>query len=352
LPFRVGRPNEQACTLVGHLENEWATATCANRPLRVALLGCGVVGRGVYDALKRYPQAFDIRHVVVGQLANYPDIPERTNDRAIVVDDAIDIVVECFGGVGYPYPLISAALDQGKFVVTANKAVLAARWAHLSKYARGPKRQLWYSAAVGGALPVLETLENLATLNCAVTEIRGIVNGTCGVVLDACAQGFTLADAIARAKAQGFAEADPTRDLSGRDSADKLSLMMESAFRQWMPPENIRTRGIDTITGAPCGYKLIARARRTEHGIVASVEPESPAPDSFLGRASGPENRIEIELDTGKVLKLWGQGAGRWPTTVSVLGDLHEIARLVEVRATSSSRENHDRHNSSLVEYS
>jgi homoserine dehydrogenase len=128
--------------------------------------------------------------------------------------------------------------------------------------------------------------------------------------------------------------------------------MIESAFWQWMPPENIRTRGIDTITGAPCGYKLIARARHTEHGIVASVEPESPAPDTFLGRASGPENRIEIELDTGKVLKLRGQGAGRWPTTVSVLGDLHEIARLVEVRATSSSRENHDRHNSSLVEYS
>jgi homoserine dehydrogenase len=337
LPFRVGRPNSQACTLVGHLENEWAaTTTHATRPLRVALLGCGVVGRGVYEALQNYPLAFEIRHVVVGDLGKYPDIPERTNDRAIVLDDSIDIIVECFGGVGYAYPLIAAALDKGKFVVTANKAVLAARWADLSKYVRGPKRQLWYSAAVGGALPVLETLENLASLNGVVTDIRGIVNGTCGVVLDACAEGFTLADAIALAKAQGFAEADPTLDLSGRDSADKLALMIESAFGHWLPPESIRTRGIDTITGDPKGYKLIARARRTDHGIAASVEPESTPPDSFLGGAHGPENRIEIELDTGKVIQLRGQGAGRWPTTVSVLGDLHEIARLVEVKSTQS----------------
>jgi homoserine dehydrogenase len=334
LPFRVGRPNEHRCTLVGHLENEWACATRANEPLRIALLGCGVVGRGVYAALSRYPLAFQILHVVVRDLDKYPDIPERTTDRSVVSDDSIDIVIECIGSIWQAYPLIATALQEGKFVVTANKAVMAARWADLSMYARGPKRQLWYSATVGGAVPVLETLENLATRNCAVTEVRGILNGTCGVVLDACVQGLTREEAIALAKAQGLAESDPSQDLSGRDSAHKLALMVQSAFGQWIPPENFRIRGIDTIMAHPGGYKLIARARRTEHGILASVEPETPAPDGFLSGASGAENRVEIELETGKVIQLRGQGAGPWPTAVSVLGDLHEVARLVEERAT------------------
>lgn len=337
LPFRVGRPNEHACTIVGHVDNERATAapTAAARRLRVALLGCGVVGRGVYENLQRYPLAFEIRHVVVGDPAKHPDIPERTTNRCVVVDDDIDIVVECIGGVAVPYPLIAAALAEGKFVVTANKAVVAAHWKDFSIYARGPKRQLWYSAAVGGALPALETLENLAALNSKVTEIRGIVNGTCGVVLDAWSQGRARDEAIALAKARGFAETDPSQDLSGRDSADKLALMIEAAFGHWLPPEHIRTRGIDTITGHPSGYKLIARARRTEEGIVASVEPETPPSDSFLGQATGPENRVEMELATGKVIQLRGQGAGRWPTAVSVLGDLHEVARCIEVHPVS-----------------
>jgi homoserine dehydrogenase len=332
LPFRVGRPNEDAHTIVGHVDDEWAAtaATAAHRPLRVALLGCGMVGRGVYEGLTRYPLAFEIRDVVVGDLARYSDIPERTTDHRVVLDDSIDIVVECFGGVGLPYPLIAAALAEGKFVVTANKALMAARWADLSIYVRGRKRQLWYSAAVGGALPVLETLEHLATLDSSVTEIRGVVNGTCGVVLDAWSRGLTRSDAIALARAGGFAEADPTRDFSGRDSADKLALMIEAAFGQWISPEDIRTRGIDSITGDPKGYKLIARARRTDAGVLVSVEPELPPPESFLGHAKGPENRVEIELDTGSVIQLRGQGAGRWPTTVSVLADLLEVARRVE----------------------
>jgi homoserine dehydrogenase len=90
------------------------------------------------------------------------------------------------------------------------------------------------------------------------------------------------------------------------------------------------TRGIDTITGDPKGYKLIARAKRAPHGISASVAPESPPPHSFLGQARGPANRLEIELENGELIRLQGQGAGRWPTTVSVMGDLHEVARHIE----------------------
>ncbi len=329
LPFDVGRPNERACTRIGQLRDAWAETTRPVRALRIVLLGCGVVGRGVYEMAKRYPERFEISHVVVGDVAKYPDITECTADGNVVSDTSIDVVIECFGGVARPYALITAALAAGKYVITANKAVVAARWTDLSIHARGAKRRLWYSAAVGGVLPALETLDSLASLRSPVREIRGILNGTCGVVLDALAEGRTYDDAIALAKTAGFAEADPTRDLCGLDSADKLALMIEASFGQWLAPENIPTRGIDTIAAHPCGYKLIARARQSRDGISACVAPELLSQDSFMGQAKGPENRIEIELTCGKVIKLRGQGAGRWPTAVSVLGDLHEVARLL-----------------------
>jgi homoserine dehydrogenase len=329
LAFDVGRPNERVYTRIGQLRDAWAEATRPVRALRIVLLGCGVVGRGVYAMLKRYPERFEIGHVVVGDVAKYPDITECTVDKNVVSDTSIDVVIECFGGVAQPYALISAALAAGKFVITANKAVVAAHWADLSIHARGAKRRLWYSAAVGGVLPALETLDSLASRRSPVREIRGILNGTCGVVLDALAEGRTYHDAIALAKAAGFAEADPTRDLRGLDSADKLALMIEASFGQWLAPENIPTRGIDTIAAHPCGFKLIARATQARDGITACVAPELVQPDSFMGQAKGPENRIEIELTCGEVIKLRGQGAGRWPTAVSVLGDLHEVARLL-----------------------
>ena len=330
LSFEVGRPNEAAGTTVGHTHDEWAAPVSDARPLRLALLGCGVVGRGVYETVKRYPRAFEICHVVVRNVDRYPDIEHLTTDLSLALGDSVDVVVVCIPGVALAYPLIAAALAGGKYVVTANKAAVAVHGRAFAPYTRGNGRRLWYSAAVGGALPALETL---ATLNSPVAEIRGVINSTCGVVLDAWARGGTRSDAIALAQARGFAEADPERDISGRDSTDKLALLIEAAFGEWMDPEQIPTTGIDAIRGDPSGYKLIARASRTAHGITAHVSPAFPPPGSFLGQAAGAENRLEIELITGNVIRLRGQGAGRWPTTVSVLGDLHDIARRVEVAA-------------------
>jgi homoserine dehydrogenase len=300
--------------------------------LRIALFGCGVVGFGVYKTIKRYPEAFEILHVVVRVPERYPNIDRLTTDASVALDPAVDIVVVCCGGQSFAYSVILASLNSGKYVVTANKAAVASNGDSLAPYTRG-ERRLWYSAAVGGALPALETL---ATLREPVREIRGIINGTCGVVLDAWSRGESREAAILHAQARGFAEADPTQDLSGRDSADKLALLIEASFSEWIRPEHICTQGIDAISDNPIGYKVIARARRSrapENGspyITASVSPERPPPGSFLGEAYGSENRLEIELDSGEIIRLRAQGAGRWPTSVSVLGDLHEIARLVE----------------------
>jgi homoserine dehydrogenase len=327
LTFEVGRPNEAAFTRVGHSHDGWAPPATPSRRLKIALVGCGAVGRGVYETVMRYSQAFDLRHVVVRELKRYASIEHLTTDPSVTLGNQVDVVIICTSASPLAYPLITSALNAGKFVITANKAAVAADGAALARHTRGDSRRLWYSAAVGGALPVLETL---ATLESAVVEIRGIINGTCGVVLEGWAAGKTRDKAVAVAQAAGFAEANPARDLSGRDSADKLALMTEAAFGQWLAPEDIPTLGIDTITGDPQGYRLIARARRTPNGIVASVAPESPPPYSFLSQARGPENRLEIELETGEIVRLRGQGAGRWPTTVSVMGDLHEVARHID----------------------
>jgi homoserine dehydrogenase len=328
LSFDVGRPNEAACTRVGHTHDTWAPPTAPARPLRIALFGCGVVGRGVYETMRRYPETFEIRHVVVRELERYPNIDRLTTDASVALDAAVDVVVVCFGGI-LSYPLIAASLSARNFVVTANKAAVAAYGPALTPYTRGESRRLWYSAAVGGALPALETL---ATLQEPVREVRGIINGTCGVVLDAWSEGRSREEAIANAQARGFAEADPRQDLSGRDSADKLALLIEAAFGQWTEPKDIPTEGIESIADSPLGYKLIARATQTAAGVTARIAPERLSRNDFLGASRGPENRLEIELLSGEVIRLRAQGAGRWPTTVSVLGDLHDIARRHETK--------------------
>jgi homoserine dehydrogenase len=299
---------------------------------RIYVRDVGVVGSNPVTptvAAVRTPHTFEIAHVVVRDVEEHFDVPERTSDVRVAAIHSIDIIVECFGGTT-AYPVIETALTDGKFVVAANKALVAGRWAKLSPYVHAMDRQLWYSAAVGGAVPALETLQALKDSKKSIVEIRGIINGTSGVVLDARAEGKSLREAIALAKEQGFSEADPTRDLSGQDSADKLALMAEAAFGEWLSPESIAIQGIDSIAGDPKGYKLVARARKTSEGIVASVAPDVPPPTSFFREAKGAENRIEIELKSGEVIRLNGQGAGRWPTAVSVMGDLHEVARLVE----------------------
>jgi homoserine dehydrogenase len=326
LPFEVGRPNGEASTGVGEPEDRWADSAGTPAALKVALLGCGSVGRGVHDTLLCYPDRFRLTHVLVRHPEKYPDL-RVSADPSVALDPAVDVLIECIGGTDAAFGFIDAALRAGKFVVTANKAVMSAHFESLEPYTRGPERRLYFSAAVGGALPVLETL---AQLREPVREIRGILNGTCGAVLDALAAGKSLEDAIKLAQAAGFAEANPERDLSGRDSADKLSLLIQSAFGVRMAPERIPTEGLGAAIESPAQRKLIARARRaasTPEAVEAGVRLESPPRNGFLGQARGAENRIEIELAGGRVIQLRGQGAGRWPTAASVLGDLHEIAR-------------------------
>jgi homoserine dehydrogenase len=322
LSFEVGRPSESVCTKVGLAEDVLASVLPSSPPLRVALVGCGTVGRGVYERLKRYPQGFVVGHVIVRELSRHRDVPEATVDPAAAAGDAIDVLVICGGDASFAYSLAEGALRAGKFVVTANKAMVAAHGASLQTFLNDGR--LRCSAAVGGAVPVLETLARVKT---GVREIRGIINSTSSVILDEIARGSSLPDAIATARARGYAEENPTRDLSGEDSADKLAIAIGTAFGEWIDPARIPTRGVDGIHGGHDRHRLIATATAADGRIAARVEPEPQPSSSYLGAARGPENRVEIELASGEVIRLRGQGAGRWPTTASVMADLQEVAR-------------------------
>jgi homoserine dehydrogenase len=295
LPFEVGRPNGVASTEVGTPEDAWADTWSPPAPLSIALLGCGEVGRGVYERIKRYPERFEIRHVLIRHSSRHADVPEASSDPHGIA--GADVVIECMGGDAAPFPLLQSALAAGQFVITANKVVVARHWPSLARFATGAERRLWWSAAVGGALPVLERLHAIGS---QVREIRAVLNDGSSTV---------------------------------RNAADALTLLIAAAFGEWLSPDAVASGGIDVSPEQLSSMKLIARARRAGARVEASAGLESPPAESFLGGASGTQARIEIELEGGQVVRLSGQGAGRWPTTVSVLGDLHEIARRGRVRA-------------------
>jgi homoserine dehydrogenase len=182
LTFEVGRPNGKACTRVGHSQDEWAPPAAAQRLLGVALVGCGSVGRGVYESIRRYSEVFELHHVVVREVGRYTEVEKITSDASVVVAPHIDVVIICTASTPQSPALIEAALGAGKFVITANKADIAAHGQRWLGQNPSTSTQLLCSAAVGGAVPALETL---AAIRSPIREIRGIINGTCGAVLDA-----------------------------------------------------------------------------------------------------------------------------------------------------------------------
>jgi homoserine dehydrogenase len=330
-PFSVSRANGALATEVADVPASiWAGHVARPQPLRVALLGLGTVGLGVCERLLALSDLFELKTVVVRRPERHlaSGVPAHlvtdNTDAALHAD--IDLVIECMSGVEPAGSVIEAALAFGKTVVSANNAAVAEYWPELALFTREPDRRLWLSATVGGAVPMLETL---AGLTVPVRELRGVINGTCNSVLDRLVAGESFEAAVRAAQRDGFAETDPDRDLSGLDSADKLTLLAEAAFRLYVRPGHIPTRGVEGpfATDESHVWRLLARASRPNGALTLSVGPERVPRKSFLGEATGAENRLEIVLEGGSTLRLVGQGAGRWPTTTAVIGDVHEIAR-------------------------
>ncbi|HVL53244.1 MAG TPA: homoserine dehydrogenase [Vitreimonas sp.] len=334
------------------------TVTAA--PLRVAVLGAGTVGlevvRSLLDAPDRLAAAadgrpFELAGVAVRDVdrAVARGLPEELITDApahLVASPDTDVIVELMGGDEPARTLIAAALSAGKSVVTANKHVIAHHGAAFEAAARGSRAALRFEAAVAGGIPILGPLAGDLAAN-RVTRVRGIVNGTTNYILTAMAEGSGTYEAVLReAQELGYAEADPSGDVEGRDAINKLVILARLAFDAWLDPDLVADRparlhgpggpGItgvtaDELAGAAAvglTIRLLAVTERAPGGApTASVVPTAVPLDSPLGRTSGVRNRVEIRAEPLGEVGLDGPGAGGPATSSAVLGDLVAVAR-------------------------
>jgi homoserine dehydrogenase len=332
--FQVTAPSCPWGTVVGTPTTTPIEDPTSPAPLRVSLLGLGTVGLGVYRRLAARPRHFRVVGVAVRDLDKHVSegVPQHllTTDASALIDGDCDVVVELLGGIAPAAGLVLAALASGRHVVTANKAVIAGFRGALAEAARVGGGTLLYSASVGGAVPALEAVRRATR----VTSVEGVLNGTCNFVLDEVARGTTLPEAVVLAQRAGFAEADPTLDLDGTDAAHKLTILARHAFGVELEPGQIEQTGIDHVdedvirSAADRGgvVRLVARCKRDESGIHAVVRPVELPATHPLARATREQNCVLIETDAG-IQRVHGKGAGRWPTTESVVADLDHLHR-------------------------
>jgi homoserine dehydrogenase len=323
---------------------------CRPEPLRVALLGCGTVGGGVYERLAALPELFEVIGVAVRDLSRSraPRVPQHllTDNPNELIAQPCDVVVELIGGSAPALSLVDSALRLGRHVVTANKALLASDGEQLQALADVNEVTLNMSAAVGGALPALEAIKR-ARNSGEIAGFHGVLNGTTNFVLDELKRGNDLPNAIAAAQRAGFAEADPTLDLDGTDAAQKLILLARAAFGVSLPLSRISRRGIEHLSteslrvarARGCSIRLVASCRSSAARVVAQVGPVELPLDHPLARLSGAQNGLIIEMENGARRASFGTGAGRWPTTEAVMADLLALRRRIFSEGEKASEE-------------
>jgi homoserine dehydrogenase len=318
------------------------------RPLKVAVLGCGSVGSQVVRLLSE--QAGDLAARVgapvelVGVAVRRPEVVREVDVRPeLITTDAaglvsrgdIDVVVEVIGGIEPARSLILSALEHGASVVTANKALLAEDGPTLFEAAEKAGRDLYYEAAVAGAIPILRPLrESLA--GDRVTRVLGIVNGTTNFILDKMdTAGTGFHEALEEAQELGYAEADPTADIEGFDAAAKAAILASLAFHSRVTAADVHREGISDVTAADVAsardmgsvVKLLAIAELKDDAIAVRVHPAMIPRSHPLASVRGAFNAVFVESDAAGQLMFYGPGAGGAPTASAVLGDLVTVAR-------------------------
>jgi homoserine dehydrogenase len=323
--------------------------------VRIGLLGLGTVGAGVVKILEGRRAMLQERAGARLTLAAVADTDltrpregidlralPMVGDAARVLDDpSIHVVVELVGGLEPARTFILRALAGGKHVVTANKALLAHHGAELYDEARRRGVALAFEAAVAGGIPLIRAVKDGLAAN-RVLSLAGIVNGTCNYILSKMTdEGLDFSLVLKEAQAHGYAEADPTLDIEGMDSAHKLQVLTSLAFRTFIDLKHIHTEGITRITAPDIEYarelgyriKLLAIAKATESagggGVEVRVHPTMIPAASPLAAVSGVFNAIFLTGDAVGDLMFYGRGAGQMPTASAVWSDVLEIARRV-----------------------
>ncbi|CAN1722085.1 Homoserine dehydrogenase [Hyphomicrobium sp. 1Nfss2.1] len=321
------------------------------KPLTLGIAGLGTVGAGLLDLLNQHGGRFAER---VGRPVEVVGVSARSRDKSRGIDtsglkwfddpvalakaEGVDVFVELIGGSdGIAKEAVEAALGAGKHVVTANKALLAKHGVKLAKLAEQKGVALNFEAAVAGGIPVIKALRESLVAN-EVQRVYGILNGTCNYILSSMTdEDRSFADALKEAQELGYAEADPTFDIGGFDTAHKLAILASLAFGTEINFEQIDVEGIQSITEADIdaandmGFciKLLGVAARTESGIEARVHPAMVPEESAIAEVWGATNAVAIDADFCGNLLLIGPGAGGRPTASSVAADILDIARGV-----------------------
>jgi homoserine dehydrogenase len=320
-------------------------------PLKVGLAGLGTVGASVVRLIERQRDALEAR---CGRAIDIVAVTARTPGRdrgvdlrrmhwhadplALARDPGIDVFVELMGGEGDPAKAaIETALSAGKSVVTANKALLARHGVALATLAEQHGVALNFEAAVAGGIPIVKTLREGLVGN-SLARIYGILNGTCNYILTRMErERLSFAECLKDAQRLGYAEADPTFDVEGHDTAQKLAILASLAFGIKVDAEAVYVEGISSITPADLdaadelGYriKLLGVAVQTDQGIEQRVHPTMVPKESAIAQVMGVTNAVTVDADAVAAITLVGPGAGGMATASAVVSDIADIARGV-----------------------
>ncbi|WDV48020.1 homoserine dehydrogenase [Clostridiaceae bacterium M8S5] len=309
---------------------------------KIGLLGFGTVGCGVYEIITQNSNYLNnkveiskilVRDINKSRNINFPKEILTDNADDIINDPDIDIIIAVIGGIHPSYTYIIKALNNGKHVVTANKAVVSKYYNVLLKTAHENKVAFLFEASVGGGIPVIKPLKQNVKIN-DIGKIKGILNGTSNFILTKMSEeSYTFADALALAQKLGYAEADPTDDIEGYDIARKLSILSNIAFKTTTNLQDIKCRGISNITKLDIEkfnhfgkkVKLIGSAIKSGSNYCASVEPILVDKTSPLSAVNDAFNIVSVSCSTVGELQFYGQGAGKKPTANAVVCDIIDI---------------------------
>jgi homoserine dehydrogenase len=312
--------------------------------INIGLLGLGVVGSGVARILTekaawyaaQVGRPLVLRRVLIRDLERprQVELPRElltTDARDILDDEEIDLVIEVMGGERPAYDYLREALSRGKYVVTANKEVMAKHGPELLDAAREARVDVLYEASVGGGIPLIAPLKRDLLAN-AMTSVRAIINGTTNYILTQMSrEGWDFERALRKAQELGYAEADPTNDVEGIDAAYKIALLASLAFHTRVHPDHVYREGITRLAARDFRYarelgyaiKLLAMAERSDHGVQVRVHPALIPEDQPLAKVEGVYNAVELTGDLLDRVLFQGPGAGSLPTTSAVVAGRH-----------------------------
>ena len=329
VPFRVGTPGLPSYTRVDAKTGDMKIAPTP-RKLRIAMIGLGVVGGGVFRRVAAHSDQFEIVKIMIRSPDKYIDQGYKPDVLATDFSELLaakpDVFIDVSGGIEPAMSNCKAMMENGVHVVSANKQAIATGGQGLIDFAETQGAQLRFSASAGGGMPVLEMCLREKG---RITRVQALLNGTTNYMLDEIGKGKSYAEALKDAQDKGFAEADPSSDVGGQDAAAKIRLIAMLGFDEAITLDDIP---LDTIADfnpeAPAkgAWKRIANIWKDENGFSSALQLKDLSSHDFLANAEGEEAHAVFDFDDGDQYRIRGKGAGRWPTAESVMADLFDIS--------------------------